>query len=1088
MKPNSSRDPAGLRRAAEARLKNRRATPGPRTGADLASLQHELQVHQVELELQNESLLKSQAELKTALEGYTDLYDFAPVGYLTLGPDGGIRQVNLTAAKMLGVDRSRLVERRLGQFVCPADRAALTTFLKSVFEGQGRESCEVTLANAAEPPPVVRLEAVAVPSGQECRAVLSDISVHKHDQGLLRRSEERYRNLFEIMVQGVVCQDAAGHIFAANPAAERILGLTLDQMQGRTSVDPGWKAIHEDGSDFPGGTHPSMVALRSGEPVRDVIMGVYHPLADRPVWINVNAIPEFRPGETVPYQVYTTFEDITERKRAEAALRQWAGAFEHCAHGIGLGTPGTNQVVACNPALARMIGCPVETLTGSQAISLYAAEDHERVQRYIAEAERVGQVRFEARMVRVDGTVFPVQMDLVSVRDAEGKPMYNVATAQDISERQAAVKALLESERHFAEMFHASPAAIGISRLRDGQFLDVNEAFERLYGYRREEVIGHTSNELRLWRSTNRARVIAELCEKGRVQDLEISGRCKTGETREFLVAMELIDRAGETCILGILTDITERKRAEDLNRLQHGLALVLGGGSNLQEGLRACLDAAMAATGLDCGGFYLLDEATGALELFSHRGLLPDFVDSAARHEAGSAQTRQVMAGKPIYARFSEMDLALPEVQLREGLRFLAMVPLSHNGRTIGCLNVASHTLEDIPDPLRRALETIAAGAASAIVRLRTEEALQESEERFRQMAERINSVFWVSDPEISRLHYVSPAYEQIWGRTCASLYERPESFLEAVHPEDQARVIGNLRARQTEAPEAFEIEYRIVRRDGSVRWIRNRGFPVQDQVVGLLRMVGIADDITEAKQAEDDLRVHGEQLGALWDRLERLREEERTRMAREVHDVLGQLLTGLKMDISWGERRYAHINDEPLRRSLEEKAGQTSQLVDVMIETVQKISRELRPSVLDNIGLGAALQFEARQFQERTGMACQVSVPSDTFALEPERATGVFRVFQELLTNVARHAQATRVTVALSRTANELTVEVSDNGRGIRVEELSHPQSLGLLGMHERASLLGGRFSLRGEPGAGTTATLTIPTEFTALKPRQP
>ena len=137
MKPPSSPDPADLRRAAEARLQQRRATTGPRTGTDLARLQQELEVHQTELEMQNESLLKSQAELEAALEGYTDLYDFAPVGYLTLGPAGGIQQANLAAAKMLGVERSRLVSRRLRQFVCPADRAALDICLQSVFEEGG---------------------------------------------------------------------------------------------------------------------------------------------------------------------------------------------------------------------------------------------------------------------------------------------------------------------------------------------------------------------------------------------------------------------------------------------------------------------------------------------------------------------------------------------------------------------------------------------------------------------------------------------------------------------------------------------------------------------------------------------------------------------------------------------------------------------------------------------------------------------------------------------------------------------------------------------------------------------------------------
>ncbi len=181
----------------------------------------------------------------------------------------------------------------------------------------------------------------------------------------------------------------------------------------------------------------------------------------------------------------------------------------------------------------------------------------------------------------------------------------------------------------------------------------------------------------------------------------------------------------------------------------------------------------------------------------------------------------------------------------------------------------------------------------------------------------------------------------------------------------------------------------------------------------------------------------------------------------------------------MSWWERRFTRITDEPLRGALVEKVESTSRLADTMIETVQRISRELRPSVLDNIGLGAALQFEARQFQERTGITCEVSVPAETFSLDPDRATGMFRVFQELLTNVARHAQATRVVVSLSQTEESVTLEVKDNGRGIREEELRDPKSLGLLGMTERASLMDGRLDIHAAAGGGTTATLTIPAQ---------
>lgn len=157
---------------------------------------------------------------------------------------------------------------------------------------------------------------------------VQDLTEQREASDSVQISEERYRTLFETMAQGVVYQGADGAIISANPAAERILGLSLAQMQGRQSADPRWRAIHEDGSDFPGETHPSMVALRTGEPVHDVVMGVYNPADGRHHWVNVNARPQFRPGELSPFQVYATFEDITARKDAEAEVRRLNGELE----------------------------------------------------------------------------------------------------------------------------------------------------------------------------------------------------------------------------------------------------------------------------------------------------------------------------------------------------------------------------------------------------------------------------------------------------------------------------------------------------------------------------------------------------------------------------------------------------------------------------------------------------------------------------------------------------------------------------------------------------------------------------------------
>lgn len=365
--------------------------------------------------------------------------------------------------------------------------------------------------------------------------------------------------------------------------------------------------------------------------------------------------------------------------------------------------------------------------------------------------------------------------------------------------------------------------------------------------------------------------------------------------------------------------------------------------------------------------------------------------------------------------------------------------------------------------------------------VRRRVEAALRDRTQQLQMAVQVALMGVWHWDPQtdtITTIHGGGP----ISGLPEGMYPKTGEAFRALVHPEDRPLVAERLRAALAMG-EPYQAEFRLVLPDHSTHWVSARGQCSRDAAGRPLLMVGVDLDITESKRAEDRVTRSQAQLRALLARMEQLREEERTRMAREVHDVLGQLLTGLKMDMSWWERRFTKIVDESLRRSLEQRVEATSRLADRMIETVQKISRELRPSVLDNIGLGAALQFEARAFQERTGLVCQVSVPAETFALDPDRATGMFRVFQELLTNVARHAQATRIIVALRRTAEHLTLEVMDNGRGIRAEALSDPKSLGLLGMTERASLMGGRLEIHGDPGGGTTATLTIPAKFTQM-----
>jgi signal transduction histidine kinase len=236
--------------------------------------------------------------------------------------------------------------------------------------------------------------------------------------------------------------------------------------------------------------------------------------------------------------------------------------------------------------------------------------------------------------------------------------------------------------------------------------------------------------------------------------------------------------------------------------------------------------------------------------------------------------------------------------------------------------------------------------------------------------------------------------------------------------------------------------------------------------------------DDVTERKRSERRIRESREQLRALAARLESVREEERTQLSREIHDELGQLMTGLKMDLAWIRKRILEVGGHAADTMMG-RVQQMNGLLDDSIQTVRKIAGQLRPALLDQLGLMPAMEWQAKEWQSRTGIICQIDMLIEEPHFSHEQATELFRVFQELLTNIARHAEATKVTVVLDEVENEMYLEVRDNGRGIREEEINRPVSLGILGMEERAARIGGRIIFTGEPGKGTTVRVTIPIE---------
>jgi len=276
---------------------------------------------------------------------------------------------------------------------------------------------------------------------------------------------------------------------------------------------------------------------------------------------------------------------------------------------------------------------------------------------------------------------------------------------------------------------------------------------------------------------------------------------------------------------------------------------------------------------------------------------------------------------------------------------------------------------------------------------------------------------------------------------------------------------------------------EYRLHAGDGRPREVELRA--VANVLPGL--HLSVMRDVTERNDArretEARLRESHDQLRRLSARGRARREEDRTRLARELHDQLGQALAGIKIELHWIGQ---HLGPYGEAEDVLGKVDATMRLVDDTIWRVRRLSSQLRPPVLDKLGLVAAIEWEAKEFERRVGIRTRVQLHADHVALDPGRATAVFRMLQEALTNVATHAQATRITVAVRQSSRGLAVSVSDNGRGIPSGQIGSLDSLGLLGMRERAALLGGSVEVRGNRPRGTTVIVSIPLADRRTSPR--
>ncbi|HZM85637.1 MAG TPA: PAS domain S-box protein [Blastocatellia bacterium] len=992
-----------------------------------------------------------------------------------------------------------------------------------------------------------------------------DITDRKLAEDALRTSELRYRTLAHNFPNGgVALFDRDLRFMIADGTDLARVGLSKEKLEGRTiwevfspevadALEPAYRAALE------GRTTVDEVHLRGSVYLRHAV-----PVTDAH-------------GEIVAGMLMS--QDITERKRAEEALRreelEYRSLVESVLAIVWRADAPTFQFSFVSKEAEALLGYPAERWIADSTFwrDHLHPDDRDWVVSFRTNAvyEKKDYVS-EYRMIAADGKVVWLR-EMVRVVIEHGALKELVGVMVDITERKLAEEARHQSETKFTTVFETIPDPVMIVRLRDWLVLDVNQAWTGHTGYPKSERVGTTNEHLDLLvEPGDRDRFVALVRETGEAKNFDFMFRTKEGSLRHALVSARRVELDGEQCAVAVVKDVTEHKEAEDaLRRSEERYRLIVENQTefivkSLPDGTRTFVNDSycryFGLTEEECLGtsfFTLVDpgfreaihQRTAALTLDApeyteeHQSIVPQGLrwqqwttrgifdadgkliellssgrDVTERKAAEEALQESESLGRTLNERFAlAVDSAgigvwdlniltnnltwdqqmnrlyrIEQEQLGAYELWLSRVHLDDRVRAHDEVQLAIKGLKPFDTDFRivwpngewrhiKAFARVVRNERGTPVRMtginyditdrkRAEESLERSEAHYRALVENTPDIIARFDRDC-RYMFVNTAIAQV------SLL-KPEEFegkslREVGFSGEEASFREEVIREVFETKKPFESEFEFEGPHG-LRVFEWRAFPEFDEKGNTHSVLSINRDVTERRHAEQQLKESREQLRALSAHLQSVREEERTVIAREIHDELGQALTGLKMDLSYLQKTLTRVKTSELDR-LTDTTVSMSKLVDATIQTVRKIATDLRPGILDDLGLVAAIEWQAQDFQKRTGITCKFSPGVDDLDIDRDRSTASFRIFQETLTNVARHSGASAVAVSLDRRGDALALEIKDNGKGISEADISGRGSLGLLGMRERAQLLGGELKISGAPGEGTTVIVRIP-----------
>lgn len=839
----------------------------------------------------------------------------------------------------------------------------------------------------------------------------------------LGESEEAIRALVETSRDWIWAIDAKGTHTYCNPAIEHILGYRPDELLGRSSLEfmqeedraaieaqfPGWIAGKQGWSN-------QLLRWRHKD-------GSYR-------YLESNAVPILGvDGELLGFRGVD--RDVTDRLRAEQGLREseekFSKAFDSSLDAVTLSRLETGEFVESNRGFERISGYTREEAVGRTAVELGiwpGAEDREQMVALLTESGVIREMDVEFHTKSGESRSCLLSAEVVDIQSQR----YMLSVTRDITEQKKAAAALRDSEERFSKAFHTSPDPIVMTSLTDGRITEINQGFERVSGYTRDEVIGKTSVQIGLWKNADdRAEVMGILASEGEVRFWEGQFLTKSGEELTCELSMLPMEVGEQPWGITVFRDITDRKRAEEALRQSEARL------SNILRTAPVGIGTARDRVIID--GNDQFSEMLGySIEELSGQSTRLVFPSEEEFQRFGSEAYPKLAAG----------ETATTEARFRR-----------KDGSEIDVL--VSLALLDERDPDGEVTIT----ALDITERKQARRAIEESEARFRAVFDQAVELMAILDPD-GTLIMVNAAGRELLpsGRDVGvgQPFWRWRSFRGLAQEQDRARE-AVLHAAEGEV---VSLEMKNVDRDGAPIVIEAIFSPLRDEGGRIVYIVGTGHDITERQRLEQEI-------------LE-ISSRERQRIGQDLHDGLGQQLTGLGFSARALERK---LEDKGLAESGDARAFQ-QQLTAALRET-RFLARGLLPVAFDAAGLPAALEDLAVNASTLFRMECRAFVDSSIEVDSEETAAHMYQVAREAVTNAARHGQASHVDIELLQADDGITLSVVDDGVGFPVDGPSG-EGLGLRIMRYRTRLIGATLEISPGSSRGTIVRCLLPDTTTS------